>query len=290
MNPFDVIIAVSLFLAASALSSEALLLPKQSRSWAALPAHGRHPHTTTRYASLSTTTTRLSSSSSSSSHWLDYLKFGGRQPDFDVIERTERYTSEPGYRSFSLRDIPADYYDQERYVFRGPIVGPINRKDLVQTNTAFGLEKAFPDLDRQPFGFSVDPENPFRVLFFERWVAKHSGDLDLLGLYEAPATHRISVSPVFPFSVVWTPDGKIIYEHLTTAVDRFEGNTRGKVAVFGLLETAGISLDNSVGNPILAFQQKVNRFLNGPAQTHSRDEDIPSWWKSKARGAEPNDE
>lgn len=30
-----------------------------------------------------------------------------------------------------------------------------------------------------------------------------------------------------PFSIVWTPEGKIIYEHLTTAVDRFEGNTKG---------------------------------------------------------------
>lgn len=236
---------------------------------------------------------RLSASSSSSSssrqHWMDYLKFDGQQPAFDVIERTKQYIQEPGYRSFRLKDIPTEYYDDERYVFRGPVVGPINRKDLVKTNTVFGLENAYPDLDRQTFGFSVDPENPFRVLFFERWVATHTGDLNLIGLYTASSTGKTSVSPAFPFSIVWTPEGKIIYEHLTTAVDRFEGNTMGKVAVFGLLETAGISLDNNVGNPILAIQQKLNRLLNGPAQTHSKDEDIPSWWKSKARGADPND-
>ncbi len=63
----------------------------------------------------------------------------------------------------------------------------------------------------------------------------------------------------------------------------------GKVAVFGLLETAGIPLDNNVGNPILVFQQKLGRFFNGKAQVYSRAEDVPAWWKSKAVGAELND-
>ena len=62
-----------------------------------------------------------------------------------------------------------------------------------------------------------------------------------------------SVTPVMPFSIVCNPQGKIIYEHLTTALDRFEGNTKGKVAVFGLLETAGLPLDNNIGNGILVL-------------------------------------
>jgi hypothetical protein len=224
---------------------------------------------------------------SQSDDWLDFLKFQGKVPSFDVVEKTKEYTSTPGYRSFRLKDIPTEYYDKN-YVFRGPIVGPVNRNDLVETNTLFGLQTAFPDLDRQPFGFAVDPENPFRVLFFERWVGTNTGDVNLAGI-SAPATGKKSISPVFPFSIVYTPEGKIIYEHLTTAVDRFEGNTKGKVAVFGLLETAGIPLDNAVGNPALVFVQKFNRFINAPLQVFSREEDIPSWWKSKARGAESND-
>jgi len=219
---------------------------------------------------------------------MDFLKFGGQQPSFDVIEKTKRYTSEAGYNTFILKNIPTDYYD-DRYIFRGPIVGPINRKDLIDSNSAFKLENAFPDLDRQTFGFTVDPENPFRVLFFERWIATHTGELNLIDLLKAPPTGNKSISPVMPFSIVWTPEGKIIYEHLTTAMDRFEGNTKGKVAVFGLLETAGISLNNGIGDPVLIFQQKLNRFLNGPAQVFSKDKDIPSWWKSKARGGDPND-
>mmetsp|Transcript_5838 Transcript_5838/g.15009 ORF Transcript_5838/g.15009 Transcript_5838/m.15009 type:complete len:289 (+) Transcript_5838:81-947(+) len=224
-----------------------------------------------------------------SGEWLDYLKFDGSTPDFDVVAKTIEYTSTPGYRAFQLREIPSEYYAEE-YVFRGPVVGPINRKDLVETNACFGLDKSFPDLDRQTFGFCVDPDNPYRCLFFERWTATHTGDLSIPGVPGTlPATGRKANIPAFPFSVVWNPDGKIIYEHLTTAVDRFEGNTRGKVAVFGLFETAGVPLDNSVGNQALAFAQKVNRWLDGPAQIYSKQENIPKWWKSKAVGAEPND-
>jgi hypothetical protein len=222
---------------------------------------------------------------SSSSDWMDYLKFDGK-PTFDVLQKTIEYTSEPGYRSFSLKDIPTDYYSDE-YIFRGPIVGPINRKDLVVVNGEFNLAQSFPDLDRQPFGFSVDPENSYRVLFFERWKATNTGVFDFLNLNIPPTGNR-SESPVMPFSIVWSPDGKIIYEHLTTAVDRFEGNTKGKVAVFGLLETAGLSINNNVGDPLLVFQQQLGS-LTGAPKVFSKEKDIPSWWKSKARGAQSND-
>jgi len=222
------------------------------------------------------------------SHWLDVLKFGGSTPSFDVIEKTKQYTSEPGYRAFNLATIPTDYFSDE-YVFRGPIIGPVNRKELVETNTNFELFKSFPDLDRGAFGFTVDPENPYRVMFFERWKATHTGELNLAGLIKAEATGNKCISPVMPYSVVWTPEGTIIYEHLTTALDRFEGNTMGKVAAFGLFETAGISIGNTVGDPILTAQQKFNRLINGPAQAYSKAEDVPSWWKSKAVGAEVND-
>ena len=108
----------------------------------------------------------------------------------------------------------------------------------------------------------------------------------------APATGRQSTSPAFPFSVVWDPDGRVIFEHLGPAVDRFEGNTKGKVAVFGLLDTAGLPLDVSVGNPLLIFAQKVNAFLDfdgTSAKAYSKPEDVPSWWKSEAVGGEVND-
>ncbi|KAJ1428360.1 hypothetical protein B484DRAFT_449922 [Ochromonadaceae sp. CCMP2298] len=220
------------------------------------------------------------------SHWMDVLN-DGTTPSFDVIQKTKEYTSTAGYRAFNLKEIPTHYYSDE-YIFRGPLVGPVNRKDLVAANTAFELDQAYPDLDRAAFGFCVDPENPYRVLFFERWTGTNTGRINIAGV-KLPPTGRRSVQPVMPFSIVWTPQGTIIYEMLTTAVDRFEGNTMGKVAVFGLLETAGLSLNNGIGNRVTRLQQKAVRLFNGPAQTFSRQRDIPRWWKSKSRGADPND-
>ena len=62
--------------------------------------------------------------------------------------------------------------------------------------------------------------------------------------------------------------------------------------MFGLLETAGLPLDVSVGNPLLIFAQKANAFLDfdgTSAQAYSKSEDVPSWWKSEAVGGEVND-
>lgn len=42
------------------------------------------------------------------------------------------------------------------------------------------------------------------------------------------------------------------------AVDRFEGNTQGKVAVVGLLEMAGLSIPTEPGSS-LGIAQKINR-------------------------------
>ena len=63
---------------------------------------------------------------------------------------------------------------------------------------------------------------------------------------------------------------------------------KGKVAVFGLLETAGLPLNTAVGNLPLVWAQKLNTFTGGP-KTHSKPEDVPGWWKSGAVAAEAND-
>lgn len=234
-------------------------------------------------------TTESSLTSTEPGGFLDVLKWDGAQPDFDVLERFKQYASEPGYISFRLRDIPDDYYSSD-YVFRGPVVGPLSRKDLLETNKNFELDKSFPDLERQAFGFSVDPENPFRVLCFERWKGTHTGEFAPNGLgLELPATGNRMVTPVMPFSVWFDKEGKIIYETLAAAVDRFEGNTKGKVAVAGITETAGLPFNTSIGDPVVRVVQKINRFFNVPVHSFSKAEDVPSWWKSKSVGNDPND-
>ena len=68
-----------------------------------------------------------------------------------------------------------------------------------------------------------------------------------------------------------------------------QGNTNGQGAVFALISSAGVPVSSLVGDPLLIFQQKANMAFGGAlGKAWSFEKDIPKWWKSKARGAEPN--
>jgi hypothetical protein len=91
-------------------------------------------------------------------------------------------------------------------------------------------------------------------------------------------------------SINWTPEGKIIYACLSSPLDRWEGNTQGAGAVFGLLAGGGLGGGSpSVGNVFFRLQQRLTHVLGVFGISWSVEEEIPSWWKSKARGADPND-
>ena len=218
---------------------------------------------------------------------MDHLKFGGKTPSFDVLERTKEYVEAT---ASSQQSTASDYHAND-YIFRGNIVGPITNKDVVETQKGFNLLGAYPDIDRGIFGYTVDPQNPFRVFFFERWTGTMTGSIKIGSLISMPATNKRVECPIHMTSLVWNPDGKIAYECISPPVDRFEGNTKGSGAVFGLLAGAGLTLPAAVGDKALMLQQRLNTdVLSGLfGKTWSSEAEIPKWWKSKARGAEPND-
>ena len=57
--------------------------------------------------------------------WLDTLKYDG-EPTFDVLQKTIDYASKKTYEE------RASFNDDE-YVFRGPIIGPITFQDVKRT-------------------------------------------------------------------------------------------------------------------------------------------------------------
>lgn len=153
----------------------------------------------------------------------------------------------------------------------------------------FKIEDAYPDFKAETFGFSIDPNNPYRCLFFERYSGTNLGSIKL-GPLSLPATGNFVEPPMHATSVTWNPEGKIKYLSISPPVDRFEGNTGGAGAIFGLLVGAGVSNGPAtVGHPQLMIQQKLVQSLGFLGKQWSNEEDIPSWWKSKARGADPND-
>lgn len=211
--------------------------------------------------------------------FMETLKFGGSTPSFDVITKTQEYVKTQG-------KTPPEMYAAD-YVLRGPVIGPINRADLASTSGSFGILEAFPDLETNPFGFTVDSKNPYRCMWFERWTGTHTGSLEVGGKIYA-GTGKTMETPAFVNSIVWNPDGKIIYEAVGNVVDRFEGNTEGKAAVFGILHTVGVSIPGTPGSAVFRIAQRIGNAL-GMGKSFSAESDIPSWWKSKSRGADATD-
>ena len=186
-------------------------------------------------------------------------------------------------------DEEAIAYYADDYVFRGSIIGPISGQEVADTQKGFKIDTAYPDLDRGIFGFTIDPQTPYRCLFFERWTATNTGEAKI-GPRTLPPTGNRVETPLHVSSITWNPEGKINYNSISPPVDRFEGNTKGAGAVFGLLVGAGIdSGPASVGLPTLMLQQKIVQKLGFLGKQWSDEADVPAWWKSKARGADPND-
>ena len=219
-------------------------------------------------------------------HWMDHLKFGGSEPTFDVVVRTKEYVA----ASEANGGLATSYHARD-YMFRGSVVGPITGVDVAETHADFNLLGAYPDIDRGIFGYTIDPQNPYRCLFFERWTGTCTGSIKIGSLLTLPPTGNRIETPIHVSSVTWNPEGQVVYECISPPVDRFEGNTKGSGAVFGLLAGAGLALPADIGSPFLMFGQRFNTDLLGGllGKTWSSDDQIAAWWKSKAKGADPTD-
>ena len=218
----------------------------------------------------------------SKSPMFEYLKFD-KNPQFDVLAKTQEYLDT------QTGEGPSEDWYADDYVLRGPVVGPLTRKDLKETQEGLGIVGAFPDIRIDSFGLTIDPENPYRCFYFQRWRGTHTEDLNIFGGQTYPATGNEMECPLSCFCVVWNPEGKIVYEQVGAVIDRFEGNTQGKAAVFGMLHTAGLDVPANPGDKVFAFIQKFTAFFGLSGRASSREEDIPKWWTSKSRGADPTD-
>lgn len=204
-----------------------------------------------------------------------------------VIEAAKRVMKNTGY--FDPMD-PTLLADD--FIFRGPVIGPLNKVDFQGVLEYFSIYKAFPDIDPNCFGFTIDPKNPLRVWYFVRAT----------GTYQQPMGGPLG-SIVKPNNEVYrgstetwslTFDGSLKARLMTagSVSDRFdaEATTDGAGLSFGILKTIGVSLFSGVGDPRLRFIQAINGplvQLGIAPKAVSAVGDIPSWWKDPKRGADP---
>lgn len=184
----------------------------------------------------------------------------------------------------------------EDFVFRGPIIGPLCKKDYVAALTEMtavdkaDLSSAFPDLEENTFGHTVDPVEPNRVWYFTRPRGT------FLGPFDNPTSGRIEptgakyIGPPEARSIIFDSEGKVKYQSVGYVMDRFTGDTtKGKAAVFGLYEVMGQSLDDTVGSWKMVGLQWLTSILpesmNIP-KSYSKKEDLPTWWTDERMGAQ----
>lgn len=206
-------------------------------------------------------------------------------PDRELLQLAKCYVANPTPDQLS-----------DDFVFRGPVIGPLCKKDFVATLKAVsskekaGLSDAFPDLETNVFGFSVDVTEPNRVWYMERPRGTFSGPFDHPTSGRIEPTGAKYIGPPETRSVIFDENRKVKYQSVGYVADRFTGDTTdGKAAVFGMYHVMGEKLDANVGSIRMIFLQWLSSILpeemNIP-KSYSSKQDLPSWWTDERMGAQ----
>ena len=202
-------------------------------------------------------------------------------PKDELLRLTEEYLANPS----------PDWWAED-FVFRGPVIGPLVKRDLIATLESVGSDTsvAFPDLEINSFGLTADdPIDPNRVWYFVRPRGTFLGPFrhPVVGLIEP--TGAAYVGPPEARSVIWDDSGKIRYQSVGYVTDRVTGDTAGgRGAVFGQYAVMGQEIDATVGSTATVLLQRLAGMLPEGMipKSYSKREDVPDWWNDERMGAE----
>lgn len=202
----------------------------------------------------------------------------------DLIETAKDYVDN---KSGFFSDYDADAYAED-FVFRGPLVGPLNKKDYLKTMEAFGIWKAIPDIKANSWGYSIDPEDPNRVWFMVRSTGTFDGDPIKNRFLNIQPNGAEFQGPPETFSIVFDEEKKMKYLTVGYVADRFDGNTDGDGAAFAVFNIAGSPLPKF--GPLLRFSQwLVTEVPPSDWYPKSWSKDLPDWYleeKGNAKGCD----
>lgn len=202
-------------------------------------------------------------------------------PNETLIQLAKDYTSNP-----TLEQLAEDF------IFRGPVIGPLTKKDFAATLESVGndIGCAFPDLESNRFGFTADdPIEPNRIWYFERPRGTFTGPFNHPVVGRIEPTGMDYVGPPEARSIIFNDEGKVKYQTVGYVTDRFTGDTTGsRGAVFGLYAVMGQEIDDTVGSPVTVALQKIADLLpeGMVPRSFSDKESLPSWWVDPRMGAE----
>lgn len=188
-----------------------------------------------------------------------------------LIEKTKDIVDN---KSGFYSPIDPDVYAED-FVFRGPYVGPLNKKDYIGTMNAFAIYESLPDIKANSWGYSIDPKDPKRVWFMCRNTGTFNGKPLLPDLANVQPNGAKLEGPPETFSVIYDDEGKLKYLSVGYVADRFDGNTDGLGAAFGIFKIINLYVPGP--SPALRFLQWAGSEL---VDTYPRSysTDVPEWF------------
>jgi len=181
------------------------------------------------------------------------------------------------------------------FVFRASVVGPLCKRDYLETMGIFSLSEALPDIKANAYGWCVAPATAgdlpgtTTVRVFVRNTGTHTGPLNLLnvGWLMLPPSGK-SYEGTTESLAITLDDASAKVRKLTVGyvVDRFEGNGGGMGGLFGILYAIGLPVSNKPASPPFRFAQWLGNTLPSAPRSISKDEDLPAWFRDERRGSE----
>ena len=201
-----------------------------------------------------------------------------------------------GYSNGSLNTLDSSNILAEDFVFRSPMIGPLNKWDFIESLDYFRIYEAFPDINPNCYGFAVDPLEPLKVRFFVKATGTYQKPLGgFLGSTAAklsPPDGRQYMGSTEAWSITFNDFDRMQVKSLTAGyvVDRSEqerrlSTTKGKTLVHGMLSTIGLDLPEGVSMKI--YQGLVDQLSNDNGKDRlfpkmaSDRRDFPQWWNDK---------
>lgn len=189
------------------------------------------------------------------------------------------------------------------FVFKGPLIGPLNKPDYFDVvDNYFRIYEAFPDLNPNCYGFTVDVVDPLTVRFFVKATGTYQQPLEgaiglgggLLGkaatfmtgkpdgrrYIGATESWSITFNSLERMQVRCLRGGYVVGEAaggMTTA--------QGKDSIFGILQTLGIpvpslsdlKVQKILGNNLFKTSGSGRLF----PKTSSSKYKLPRWWRDR---------
>ena len=231
-------------------------------------------------------TTAISSSSRSSSSTIERPKTVINTIEDDrLIELANKYVNE---QNGFYAPIDEDAHS-ETFVFRGGVIGPLNKSDYCTTMTKLGISKAF-DLDSNSFGYIVDPDMKNTVRFNVRYTGRQVQNWQIVGTpINIPPTSGLPniVGPTEQFCIQFDDKEKVQY--LTISAPMLTGSntqpvTTGKFgAVLGLFVHCNyeIAAESALNGSVRKISNMVADLLPNdisPPKSATIVENLPSWY------------